>query len=154
MNNKNKRNRPPKKVPLVKRFRAWSKLKVKLHYNENLPAGYKERDIWWVSIGHNVGVEEDGKGENFAHPVMVVRGFSRYQFWGIPLSTAEKEGEYYHKFMVCGKVSTALLSQLRVYDTRRFINKYGMAIKRDFENNPYEIDWFPRETLNPCQRQG
>ena len=123
---------PLKKAPLIKRFRAWSKLKYKLHFNQSLPAGYKKRDIWWVSIGHNVGVEEDGKGENFARPVLVVRGFSRYQFWGVPLSTTEKDGKYYHKFVVNGKVSTALLSQMRVYDTRRFINKYGYASQRDF----------------------
>lgn len=123
---------PPKKIPIVKRFRAWGKLKYKLHFNNNLPAGYKERDIWWVAIGHNVGVEEDGKGEAFSRPVIIIRGFSRYMFWGVPLSTTEKDGKYYHKFMVNGKVSTALLSQLRVYDTRRFINKYGMASQRDF----------------------
>lgn len=125
---------PPRKLPIVKRFRAWSKLKYMLHFNNNLPAGYKARDIWWVAIGHNVGVEEDGKGDNFARPVLIVRGFSRYQFWGVPLSTTEKDGKYYHKFVVNGKVSTALLSQMRVYDTKRFINKYGMASGRDYDS--------------------
>jgi len=123
---------PPKKIPIVKRFRAWHKLKYRIHFNDNLPAGYKEREIWWVSLGNNVGVEEDGKGEMFNRPVLVVKGFSKYQFWGIPLSTTEKSGKYYHKFVVNGKVSTALLSQLRVLDTRRFINKYGMVNIKDF----------------------
>ena len=123
---------PNKKTPPVKRFRAWHKLKYKLHFNKNVPAGYKERDIWWVSIGHNVGVEEDGKSNQFSRPVLIVKGFSRYQFWGVPLSTTEKEGKYYHKFVANGKVSTALLSQMRVFDTRRFISKYGMIGIKDF----------------------
>jgi mRNA-degrading endonuclease toxin of MazEF toxin-antitoxin module len=31
-----------------------------------------------------------------------------------------------------GKVSTALLSQLRVFDTRRFINKIGVVDQKNF----------------------
>lgn len=123
---------PPHKPPLIKRFRAWHKLKVKLHVNKHLPAGYKERDIWWVSIGHNVGVEEDGKGTLFNRPVLVVKGFNKYLFWGVPLSTTSKTGRYYHQFVVNGKISVALLSQLRAYDTRRLVSKYGMAGIHDF----------------------
>lgn len=126
--------KPTKKLPPVKRFRAWHKTKYKLHFNPNLPAGYKERDIWWVCLGHNVGVEEDGKGEMFNRPVLVVKGFSRYMFWGIPLSTTEKKGEYYHTFVVNGRVSTALLSQLKVFDTKRLISKYGMLNIKDFNS--------------------
>lgn len=121
----------PKKEVLVKRFRAWHKIKFKIHHNKNVPAGYKERDIWWMSLGHNVGTEEDGKGDMFNRPVLVVKGFSRYQFWGVPLSTTEKTGIYYHQFVVNGKVSSALLSQLRVFDTKRLISKYGMASQKD-----------------------
>lgn len=123
---------PLKKTPVIKRFKAWHKLKFKLHFNTNIPAGYKERDIWWVSIGHNVGTEEDGKGDMFNRPVLIVKGFSRYQFWGVPLSTTEKTGVYYHQFVLNGKVSSALLSQLRVYDTRRLISKLGMASIKDY----------------------
>lgn len=120
------------KPPIIKRFRAWHKLKNQLHNStSNIPAGYKERDIWWVCLGHNVGVEEDGKGQMFNRPVLVVKGFSKYQFWGVPLSTTNKTGKYYHQFVVNGKVSTALLSQLRVFDTRRLISKYGMASSSD-----------------------
>ena len=127
-----KKPNPPQKPPIVKRFKAWNKLKFKLHFNTNVPAGYKERDIWWVAVGHNVGTEEDGKGKDFNRPVLIIKGFSKYQFWGVPLSTTQKTGKYYHQFVVNGKVSSALLSQLRVYDTKRFISKYGMVNAKDF----------------------
>lgn len=123
---------PPKKLRPIKRFRAWHRLKVKLNNSSSIPSGYKARDIWWTSIGTNVGVEEDGKGVTFNRPVLVIKGFSRYMFWGLPLSTTEKTGKYYHQFVCNGKVSTALLSQLRVYDTRRLISKYGMIGVKDF----------------------
>lgn len=127
-----KKVKSPAKTILVKRFRAWTKLKIKLNYNTNVLAGYKARDIWWVSLGHNVGVEEDGKGDMFNRPILIVRGFNKYMFWGVPLSTTIKEGKYYHKVVVSGKVSNALLSQLRVFDTRRMISKYGMVSPKDF----------------------
>lgn len=123
--------KPPKKVVPIKRFNAWTKLKRKLDAS-TIPAGYKEREVWWISLGHNVGVEEDGKGEFFNRPVLIVRGFSRYLFWGVPLSTTKKTGIYYHPFVCNGMVSTALLSQMRVFDTRRLMNKYGMISKKDF----------------------
>ena len=120
------------KKPVVKRFNAWTKLKRKIHNRTDIPAGYKEREIWWIGLGHNVGVEEDGKNENFDRPVLIVKGFSKYQFWAVPLSTTDKEGPYYHKIVVNGNVSNVLLSQLRVLDTRRFIRKYGMLNPKDF----------------------
>jgi hypothetical protein len=123
---------PPQKPVFVKRFRAWHKLKVSINSSEYSVAGYKERDIWWVSIGHNIGTEEDGKNDTFNRPVLVVKGFSKYQFWGLPLSTTSNTGPYYYKFVVNGKVSTAILSQLRVFDTKRLINKYGMIGIKEF----------------------
>jgi mRNA-degrading endonuclease toxin of MazEF toxin-antitoxin module len=117
-------------------------MKYKIHFNTSLPAGYKERDIWWVCIGHNVGVEEDGKGQMFNRPVLVVKGFSRYQFWGIPLSTTKKTGQYYHSFVVNGKVSTALLSQLKTFDTKRLINKYGTVGIKDFNSIKQKLAGF------------
>ncbi|MCL2280899.1 type II toxin-antitoxin system PemK/MazF family toxin [Candidatus Saccharibacteria bacterium] len=130
----NKLAGPPKKEVFVKRFRAWTKLKVKINLSQNIPAGYKARDVWWVSLGHNVGVEEDGKGNMFNRPVLIVRGFNRYMFWGVPLSTTIKEGKYYYKIVVSGKTSNVLLSQLRVFDSRRLISKYGMVGIHDFDS--------------------
>jgi mRNA interferase MazF len=123
----------PKKPPtLIKRFKVWARLKRKINDSVSIPSGYKERDVWWVAVGHKVGVEEDGKGEFFNRPVLIVKGFSKYQFWGVPLSTTKKTGKYYHPFVMNGKVSTALLSQLRVFDTRRFINIIGVVDQKNF----------------------
>ena len=99
------------KTKTVKRFSAWTKLKRKINDQGAIP---------------------DGKNENFDRPVLIVKGFSRYLFWGIPLSTTPKRGQYYHPIVVNGNVSTVLLSQLRTLDTRRFIRKYGMLNHKDF----------------------
>lgn len=47
-----------------KDFDGWIKRKKEHHYRKTLPPMFKERDIWWVSVGVNVGFEEDGKTRN------------------------------------------------------------------------------------------
>ena len=49
-----------------KNFDGWNvKKKLADAKLSNAPF-FKERDIWWMSIGINVGYEEDGKHENLA----------------------------------------------------------------------------------------
>lgn len=105
---------------------------LKLHQSSRTQLTYKARDIWWTTIGHNLGDEEDGKGALFSRPVLVLKTFNRHLFWGIPLSTVQKNGKYYYQFTVHGKHSTALLSQLRIFDTKRLLDRYGMINQDDF----------------------
>jgi mRNA interferase MazF len=126
-------------LQFTKRFFAWSKLKQLIQDRKEIPAGYKERDVWWISLGHNVGDEEDGKNMNFSRPILIVKGFSKNLIWGVPLSTTKRRGTYYYPVRVNDGISTALLSQLRAIDTRRFISKYGMVSQKDFEEVKYKL---------------
>ncbi|TSC76682.1 MAG: hypothetical protein G01um101433_739, partial [Parcubacteria group bacterium Gr01-1014_33] len=45
----------------MKRFLEWIGLKEKLHSAVHSAPLVSEREIWWVSIGENVGSEIDGK---------------------------------------------------------------------------------------------
>jgi mRNA interferase MazF len=60
--------------------------KKESHYKVSPPPLFKERDIWWVSIGVNVGFEEDGKHEKFLRPVLILKKFNKELFLGIPNS--------------------------------------------------------------------
>jgi len=116
----------------VKDYKRWMPVKQKLN---NVPKQihFKERDIFWVSIGENVGCEEDGKGLLFNRPVLVVRKFNNYLFWGAALSTTQKRGQYYHAFLVGNKISVALLSQTHTYSASRIsANKIGVISQEDF----------------------
>lgn len=44
-----------------KDFDSWNQKKKIVNNKEHLSPLFKERDIWWLSIGINVGFEEDGK---------------------------------------------------------------------------------------------
>jgi mRNA-degrading endonuclease toxin of MazEF toxin-antitoxin module len=121
---------------MVKNFPGWHALKQSIDSLTGArPMGYKDRDVWWLSVGHNVGFEENGKGPAFRRPVLVVRGFSKEVFWGVPLTSKIKSGIYYHTFTITGATtqSTALLSQLRTFDTKRMISKVGMVNEADFK---------------------
>ena len=46
----------------LKEFDKWNELKKKLHNSEKPKKFYfREREIWWCSLGLNIGFEEDGK---------------------------------------------------------------------------------------------
>src|SRR5207245_4916659 len=46
----------------MKRFFEWIGLKEKLHEAKHQPPLVSERDMWWASIGENVGSGIKGKG--------------------------------------------------------------------------------------------
>jgi hypothetical protein len=48
---------------MLKRFLDWIGLKEKLHKSSFKPPLVKERDLWWASIGENVGSEINGKSD-------------------------------------------------------------------------------------------
>lgn len=114
-----------------KDFKGWSKLKVALDDKTFGRPGYKVREIWWMHTGLNVGFEENGKGNTFVRPVLVLAAFSRELFWGIPLTSNHKTGTYYFTFEYSNYKSTAILSQLRAYDSKRLVRKFGEMNKTD-----------------------
>lgn len=116
-----------------KDFDRWNKLKKQIHErNENRL--YHEREIWWCSIGVNVGSEQDGSEMEYRRPVLILHGFSSKTCFVIPLTTATKK----HALRpAVGRVdrenARALLSQMRVIDTRRLVRKIGYLNKEIFE---------------------
>ena len=115
-----------------KPFDQWNTYKKSLHkHNKNV--FFKERDIFWASIGVNIGHEQDGKGNVFSRPVLILKKFNNRLFFGIPLSTQIKKGSFFFTFKLNAAQSSALLVQARTYDAKRLENKIGMIAKEDFE---------------------
>jgi mRNA interferase MazF len=95
---------------------------------------FKEGEIWWCSIGINIGVEILGKGTDFARPVVIFKKFDTYSFLGIPLTTQIKNGRWYILILFNGKERKAILSQIRVFDTKRLLWKMGALNNDNFKN--------------------
>lgn len=92
----------------------------------NAPVFFKERDIFWVRVGENVGFEQNGKGDEFQRPVIIVKKYSPHMFLGIPLSTTYREGSFFYPFSFEeGRMSTALLIQHKLFSSKRLMKKIG-----------------------------
>ena len=59
----------------------WSKKKIEINNSNKYPRFFKEREIWWASIGSNVGSEEDGKNNDFERPVLILKKFNKDLNW-------------------------------------------------------------------------
>ncbi len=109
----------------IKDFINWINTKVIVNSKKTVPP-FREREIWWCNVGVNVGIEIDGKGDEYMRPVLILLKFNSNQFWGIPLtSKIKKENIFYFKFDCQGKQSYLCLSQLRVFDSKRLQNRFG-----------------------------
>lgn len=128
---------------IMKYFSKWNCLKEKLH-SRNKEQYFKERDVFWASIGINIGYEQDGKGEIFSRPVPIVKKYGKNIFFGIPLSTQIKEGSFFFSFDLNLQKSNALLVQGRTYDSKRLENKIGKISQKDFMKLKIKL----RELLN------
>ena len=118
----------------TKDFDAWNEKKKGVNskkYNPKL--FFNEREVWWASVGVNVGVETDGKHKNFERPVLIITVFNGHMFWGVPLTSAEKQGEYYVKITHNKGESWANITQLKSFSSKRLLRKIGMIPKKDFD---------------------
>ena len=113
------------------------------------PPLFKERDIWWVSVGVNVGFEEDGKNDHFVRPVVVVKKFSRDLFFGLPMSKKIKSNKYYFRVSMGAEDVSVLMSQMRVFSSKRMWNKLGELDEGDFNDL---INYLRGEILPPPKR--
>ena len=117
---------------MQKDFDRWNVLKKALNDGALLPL-YHEREIWWAHLGVNVGYEQDGTGPSYERPVLIIRGFSPHVCVVVPLTTSKKRDRFYISAgMVEDKNAAAIVSQIRLIDTRRLINKVGTLDRATF----------------------
>ena len=116
-----------------KDFDKWNKVKKETNIEE--PRLYTVREIWWCQLGLNIGTEQDGSGERFLRPAVILRGFGPDACLVIPLTTSTREHPLRISVgVVEGRSARANLSQIRVVDTRRLVEKIGFLKKELFTN--------------------
>ena len=79
-----------------KDFNRWNVLKKYLNDAGRIFYAHP-REIWWCSLGINVGAEIDGKHENFERPVIVMKVYSKETLIVLPLTSKEKNYAF-HQF--------------------------------------------------------
>lgn len=115
------------------RFWEWINLKIRINSSDISNVYFRERQIWWVSLGKNVGSEENGKHENFERPVIILKKISKETFFALPTSRQVKEGKYRVVFQKNRIKYSVKISQLRVISAKRLIRLVGNISRSDFE---------------------
>jgi mRNA interferase MazF len=105
-----------------KDFDRWNEVKQNLE-DALRPPMFHEAEIWWCSVGINVGHEVCGKGITFCRPVLVVKKLSPTNFIGVPITSKIKTGSWYSEISIRQQIRTALLHQVRMYSGNRFQRK-------------------------------
>jgi hypothetical protein len=69
-------------------FDQWNELKknidARIHDRRYFP---KVGEVWMCSVGKNIGFEQNGSGNNFSRPALIVKKFNNLMFWVVLLST-------------------------------------------------------------------
>lgn len=116
---------------MEKNFDKWNMKKKQVDGSTSVRS-FHEREIWFIKIGENVGFEQCGKGDEFLRPVIVYKKFSGNLFLGIPLTRTKRSGRFYATFDFKGKESTAIVSQIRLFDAKRLTYKTGKMSMGDY----------------------
>ena len=117
-----------------KDFDGWNARKKEIHHG-GANKLYHEREIWWCALGVNIGFEQDGSGVEHRRPMLILKGLSRETCLAVPLTTAEHKHPLRPSVgAVSGKEAKALISQIRVIDTKRLVRKIGYLDKVVFQD--------------------
>jgi mRNA interferase MazF len=106
-------------------FDIWNEIKKKIDSesfrNKKFP---KEGEVWMAAIGKNIGFEQNGSGDNFSRPILVIRKFNNQMFWCVPLSTKQKSIDFYFNYSDPeGNKVSAILAQMKLVSSKRVMRK-------------------------------
>ena len=114
----------------------WHNKKLQINTSKDLKLpNFQQREIWFCYLGLNIRFEQNGSVENFLRPVLILKKFNNRLFFGIPLTTTIKKNKnFYFEFSyIENKRSIAILSQLRIMDSKRLSYFSGYIKKEDFQ---------------------
>ena len=113
----------------MEEFDIWNELKKKIEEKEYILDKFpREGEIWIANIGKNIGFEQNGKGESFSRPVLIVKKFNNKMFWIVPISSKQKNFDFYFNYTDSSNRSVSvILAQMKLMSLKRFIRDVGVA---------------------------
>ena len=110
---------------MKKDFDKWNKIKKQRDCCEFLTGPFpKEGVVWMCILGVNIGFEQNGAEKDFERPVLVVKKFNNQMYWVVPLSSKQKEYDFYFNFTdPNGLKVAAVLAQMRLISVKRFVRE-------------------------------
>lgn len=98
---------------------------------KNIDIFIRERDIWWCKIGKNVG--QDGVGDNFSRPVLILKKLDGKTCIILPLTTQENIGTWFYGLEnVNNRKNWVMLNQVKLISINRLYYYIGYIDVEDF----------------------
>lgn len=118
---------------MEKDFQPWCKKKRDIHESTSCPL-FKEREVWWCSVGTNVQHEIDGKGVEFSRPVLIVRRYNSDTFLGLPITSKAKSNYWVVPIGEHGvKMQNGIASQVRTLSAARLTRRLFTITDPNFQ---------------------
>lgn len=117
---------------MEKRFTEWIDLKARLHLENAHVPHVNEGDIWWASLGENIGFEINGKSRLFSRPVIILKKMMYGFYFVIPTTTQIKDRPWLVPFRHNFVGMEACIHQARPIDYRRLSSRIGQIDESDF----------------------
>lgn len=118
---------------MEKDFNGWNLEKITIE-NRHEEILFHEREIWWCSLGINIGFDQDGKNDLFERPVLIIKKFNRDVLLALPLTRTNKTNKYYYSLAQNEEEnSSVILSQIRLISSKRLLRKMRMVPGEEFQ---------------------
>ncbi|MEX2410079.1 MAG: type II toxin-antitoxin system PemK/MazF family toxin [Candidatus Paceibacterota bacterium] len=114
-------------------FFKWNKLKIEINNKSKINFYFYEREVWWASLGKNIGFEQNGKNKTFERPVLIIKKFNKNVLWIIPFTSTLKSNKYYHNLKHNKESYSLILSQIRLISSKRLTRKIRRVPKKEFK---------------------
>ena len=116
-----------------KNYDKWNQIKKKIS-KVSLPNEFffKEREIWWCSIGLNIGVEAYGKNDYFERPLLIFKVFNKDMIWGLPITSTIKKSTFYYPLKFNDGLRSVVITQIRTISSKRLFRKVDVISDSDF----------------------
>lgn len=117
----------------IEKYNTWNKEKQRLNFSLR-DLLFKEGEIWWCSIGMNIGEEVYGKGLNFRRPVIILKKLSHNSCIVMPTTTQPRMGTWYHHININLKDRWVMMNQIK------FISANRLFVRESFIPEPEFIE--------------
>ena len=112
----------------IKLFNPWNEIKQRIN-DLTRKVLFREGKIWWIRMGVNVGIEQDGKSAEFTRPVLILKKYNNCHFLALPLTTKQMNEKFSFHLPVdiefLKKESWVVFSQIRAMDSKRLSRRMG-----------------------------
>lgn len=104
----------------VKNYSDWHRVKLDIN-NKEIRAHATEREVWFCHLGANVGFEQDGKGDRYLRPMLIIKKTSPETYIAIPITKKFRNYPSYVRMPANSSKFDGylILNQIRFIDGKR-----------------------------------